>query len=663
MQASFSVLVPALLVLALLLSLVPRCALPARLALILAAVAGVVLCCTNLVSPLVSYTVPFSPNVTGSQFSLDANASWLLGFGFAAAFFVFIAGSRGAQPRGWTFGAAMGLLGAYGVAGMQDGLSFLVSYEVMSLGGAVMIMADRLDKQSGRPVLFMLALLEAGAVALLAAYLALSVASGSTAFAGFAGGIQNLPAGIRFFLGLLLLIGFGAKLGILPFHEWFPDAYGAASGASGALMSGIILNAAFFALGRALLNWFQGCNGVMLALGILLVIVGIISAILNALYAFQQENWRRLLSFSSAENGSIAVALLGAALVFDQNGTGFLSGLAWIVALLHLAGHSLAKTALFLSADAVAVAAGDDRLVQRGLLAKRAPWLGIGALIAVMSLAAMPPQAGFVSEWYLFQTFFQAFHVHALAGRVTLVLGGAGLALTAAIAFAVSIKVYGLGLQGRPAQPTPPLPVRYQFGVFVLGLMVVALAAGMPVWLRDLAQAGFGAGVGAARIMSDHWLLVPLTANFSFISPSKLMIAMPLLALIPIILLLLARRRFAVRRAPVWYGGLRQDPARAATTQLTFSNAMRTFYGFVYRPRARIERDYNDKAGERSYFLNRLRFSHDVAPIFGTLLFRPLERGTMALSRFAQKIQSGSLNLYLGIIGVILVILLATILF
>lgn len=663
MQIDLSLLVPALLILTLLVCLVPRCAMLARGLLILSAAAGIVLCCSDLVLPLARYAVPLGPDVQGTWFALDANAAWLLGFGFAAAFFVFIAGSRGQAPRGWCFGAAMGLLGAYGVAGLQDAMSFLVAYEVMSLGGAVMIMADRLSPQSGRPVLFMLALLEAGAVALLAAYLALSVASGAVSFNGFAAAVQSLPGGIRFFIGLLLLIGFGAKLGILPFHEWFPDAYGAASGAAGALMSGIILNAAFFALGRALLSWFVGSPTVMLALGILLVVVGIISAILNALYAFQQESWRRLLSFSSAENGSVAVALLGAAMIFAQNGSGMLSGLAWIVALLHLAGHSLAKTALFLSSDAVALAAGDDRLVQRGLLARRAPWLGIGALIAVMSLAAMPPQAGFVSEWYLFQTFFQAFHVQALPGRVTLVLGGAGLALTAAIAFAMSIKVFGLGLLGRPAQPTPPLPLRHQCGVFLLGLSVLALAVGMPVWLDDLSQAGFGNNVGASVMMSDHWLLVPLTAGFAFISPSKLIIAMPLLALIPIILLFLARRRFAVRRAPVWYGGFEQNPARASTTQLTFSNAMRTFYGFVYRPRVHIERDYDDDISDRSYFLKHLHFAHNVAPIFGPLLFRPLERGVMLLSKVALRFQSGSLNLYLGTIGVILVILLATILF
>ncbi len=662
-MTDLSLLVPALFVLALIVSLIPRGASASRVLLAAGAAAGVALCCLDLPATPVAISVPFGPEVTGTDFLLDANACWLLGFGFAAAILAFIAGPVGASPRGWCFGAAMSLLGAYGVAGLQDGMSFLVAYELMSLGGAVMIMADRRNDEAGRPVLFMLAILEAGAVALLVAYLILAAQSGSPDFSGFTAATHALPDGVRVFLGVLLLIGFGAKIGIIPFYEWFPDAYGAASGATGALMSGVILNAAFFALGRALLTWFQLNPATMLTLGILLVTIGVVSAVLSALYAFQQESWRRLLAFSSAENGSVAVALLGASLIFSQNGSGMLAGLAWIAALIHLAGHALAKGSLFLASDGVTLAAGDDRLTQRGLLAGRAPWLGIGVLIAVMSLAAMPPQAGFVSEWYLFQTFFQAFHVTSLAGRLALVLGGAGLALTAAIAFAMSVKLFGLGLQGSNNVPHDAIPRRHQGVVFILGIMVLALAVGMPVWLGQLAEAGFVTGTGASLAMRDGWLLVPLTATFAFISPSKLVIVMPLLALIPISLLLLSKRRFPVRRAAIWYGGIQKDPQQAATTHLTFSNAMRTFYGFVYRPRAQTERDFTDGGGERRYFLKRLSFSHNVAPIFGPYLFRPLEHVVLSVANVARRLQSGSLNLYLGIIGVILVVILATILF
>ena len=216
-----------------------------------------------------------------------------------------------------------------------------------------------------------------------------------------------MPRAEQLFVGLLLLVGFGAKLGLLPFYEWFPGAYGAGSGATGAVLSGVVLNAAFFALSRGLLGWLPPAPASALSIaGIFVVAVAVLSAILTALYAFQQEEWRELLSLSSAENGSIAVCLLGAALMFRQDGLTDLAGLAWVVALIHLAAHSLAKGALFLTADGVFRATGDYRLVQRGILARSPRVFGVGALFAAMSLAAMPPQGGFVSEWYVFQTFF-----------------------------------------------------------------------------------------------------------------------------------------------------------------------------------------------------------------------------------------------------------------
>ena len=87
---------------------------------------------------------------------------------------------------------------------------------------------------------------------------------------------------------------------------------------------------------------------------------------------------------------------------------------------------------------------------------------------------------------------------------------------------------------------------------------------------------------------------------------------MPLLSLIPIALAVATSRK-PVRRTPVWYGGLSPDRTRASTTTLTFSNAMRTFYSFVYRPTAATERD----ADAGGYFVTKLSFEHDVAPISG----------------------------------------------
>ena len=149
---------------------------------------------------------------------------------------------------------------------------------------------------------------------------------------------------------------------------------------------------------------------------------------------------------------------------------------------------------------------------------------------------------------------------------------------------------------------------------------------------------------------------IRLTGTFAFISPSLLIIVMPLLALLPLTMLL-ANRRFPVRRVPVWYGGRDHDPARASTTALSFANALRTFYSFVYRPREETARE---TSGAR-YFVTRLVFSHEVAPIFGPYLFEPATRVVRFLADRLAVFQSGDLNFYLATIGILLVVILATV--
>lgn len=588
------------------------------------------------------------------------DALWLLGFGLAPAGLAVLLGSpNAAGQRGWQFGAALCLLGALGVFGLQDAAALLVAWEMMSLGAAVMLLAERLGPGAGSANLFMLALLEVGSVALLLALLLLARHAGSPTLSGFAtSSALSGPAALG--IGVLLLIGFGAKLGVLPFYEWVPRAYGTGSGASGAVLSGVVLNAAYFGLARGVIEWLPAASPSTTVLGTIVIAAGVFSAVLAILYAFQQDDWRSLLAFSTAENAAIAVTMLGAAVLFRQDGQSALAALAWIVALLHLAGHALAKGAMFLAADGAYLDQGSYHIAQSGLLRRSAWPLGIGALFAAMSLAALPPQAGFVSEWFAFQTLFQTVNLSTLGGRLTLALAGAGLALTAAIALATFVKVFGLGLLGDGAgngnETRTGAPRGHAGAVLVLGLAVLALAVGMLHWIDLLGVQSLALfGVDAAARSHSGWILVPLRADFAFISPALLVIVMPLLALLPLALLLNLRRH-PIRRAPVWWGGMAEDPAHSATTALSFSNAMRTFYDFVYRPVLHSSAEHN---GPQPYFVRRLIFNYRVAPLFGSTLFTPATRTVTWLAGKFRWLQSGDLNFYLALIGLLLLGILA----
>ena len=641
-------------ILAALLGLLGRWETPGRALL----VSGTLLLIVEAIATLPGGTAPLVLPVTLTApvvFALSPTALWLMGFGLAPAALACALGTPAEHGRhGWQFGAACMLLGTLGVFGFQEGAAFLISWELMSLGGAVMILRERLASP-GRPVLFMLALLETGSVAILAAFLLLGGAASGFMFSAFAAHGATLPTGLQVLAGVLLILGFGAKLGLLPFYEWFPAAYGAGSGASGALLSGVVLNAAYFALARGLLNWLPGDGAAVFGLGVVLIAWSVVTSILAILYAFQEEDWRKLLSLSTAENAAIAAAALGAALLFRHAGLPLLAGLAWAVALLHLAGHGLAKGALLLCADGVYHATGKFLIRQAGLVRRGGGLLALGALVAAMSLAAMPPTAGFVSEWYVFQTLFQGFHLPGLAGRLVLALAGAGLALTAAVAFATFVKVFGLGLLGEDEPVPARIPARHSLAVLCLGLLVLITAVGMPWWLgalTDASQSLFGANAPAS--MRHGWLLVPLTADFAFISPAMLVIAGPLLALLPLALWRFAPRR-QLRRAPVWYGGLPRSSERVATSALAFSNALRTFYSFIYRPTLDVEHEH---PAEQKYFVRRLRFNHKVAPVFGPRLFAPLVDGVRTAAARVARLQSGHLNAYVAIIGLILALIL-----
>ena len=181
----------------------------------------------------------------------------------------------------------------------------------------------------------------------------------------------------------------------------------------------------------------------------------------------------------------------------------------------------------------------------------------------------------------------------------------------------------------------------------------------MPIWLTRFAPLSATFDSDAPSNMADGWLLVPLTAKFAFISPSKLVIVMPMLALRPITLLLLSNRR-RPRVVPVWNVGRDQNAQRAATTALTFSNALRTFYSFI--PIIETERESLQDSNGKPYFTRRLLFTHDVAPVFGPYLFAPLKKLVISLAARLQIIQSGHLNFYLSLIGALLVIILLVLL-
>jgi len=281
------------------------------------------------------------------------------------------------------------------------------------------------------------------------------------------------PRVIRLAAGLLVL-GFGTKVGLAPMHTWLPDAHSQAPAPVSALMSGVLLSVAFYALLR-----YKVVVDVALGRGYmkgLLVAFGLLSLAVAASLLIAQRDYKRLLAYSSIEHmGLIAV------------GTAAGSPLAIAAVLLQVLGHGLGKASLFLSSGEILHSEGTTGIAGvHGLLARR-PVLGATFGVGLVALLGLPPFSLFASEVGI-----------ARAG----VAGGLGWAI--AIAFMLMLVVFAAVvvhgqrmLLGDGRDDTGPHPVSFATAAAPIAGLVVCAALGVTIWpIENLLHAAAAVVVG-----------------------------------------------------------------------------------------------------------------------------------------------------------------------
>jgi multicomponent Na+:H+ antiporter subunit D len=181
----------------------------------------------------------------------------------------------------------------------------------------------------------------------------------------------------------LLVAGFGTKAGLVPFHGWLPDVHTAAPGPVNALFSAIMDSLGILAIARIVFQVFGVASTPVLGL---LMTLGLISALLGAIMALAQDDLKRLLAYDTISQVGIIVVGLAA---------GNLAGVAGAV--YHLVNHALFKALLFLAAGAIVHRTGLTKLSDMGGLARHMPVVAGAFVLAVVSIAGVPPFNGYVS--------------------------------------------------------------------------------------------------------------------------------------------------------------------------------------------------------------------------------------------------------------------------
>lgn len=628
----------------------------ASLAVSLALLTAVATRIVNGAAAISLLTLPAGLPWIGAHFRLDALATFFLlvvNLGGAAACLYGLGYGRHetAPHRVLPFFPAF-LAGMNLVVLADDAFTFLLSWEFMSLMSWALVMTHHREPDNRRAGYVYLVMASFGTLALLLAFGLLAGADGNYSFEAMRAGKQS-PLAAALVLGLMLL-GAGSKAGIAPLHVWLPLAHPAAPSHVSALMSGVMTKVAVYGFIRVI---FDLLGSPTPWAGMVVLVLGGVTAALGILYALMESDLKRLLAYSTIENIGVIFLSLGLALAFQANAMDRAAALALTAALFHVFNHSIFKSLLFFGAGAVLSSTGERDMERLGGLIHRMPHTSFAFLVGCVAISALPPFNGFASEWLIFQAILQSPDLPQWGLKILVPAMGGLLALSAALVAACFVKAFGITFLGRPrSEPARRAEEVDRFSLaamFALGALCL-LAGILPAFIIDgLSPVSLSLLGGRMPVQTDMaWLsIVPIAESrssyngllvFAFIALSA--------ALAAFFIHRFASR--ALRRGPAWGGGFADATPLAQYSAGSFAQPIRRVFGtLVFRASEAVDMP---APGD----IRPARFAVSLRDLVWDGLYAPIAIGVRYAADRLNVLQFLTIRRYLTLVFVTLVALL-----
>jgi hydrogenase-4 component B len=554
------------------------------------------------------------------------------------------------------------IVGMFLVVLADDAFFFLVAWELMAASSYFLVMYEDEKKENRRAAYLYLVVAHIGAIAIL---LSFGVMAGlSNGFESFQGYTFDSMRATHYPLGwataafLLAFFGFAAKAGVIPLHVWLPEAHPVAPSNVSALMSGVMLKTSIYGIVRITFDflkdypWWWG--GIVLALGL-------VSAVLGVLYALMQHDLKRLLAYHSVENIGIILIGLGLSMIFTAYHFPALAALALMAALYHTLNHAMFKGLLFMGAGSVLHATDERNMEEMGGLIHRMPWTAALFLVGCVSIAALPPFNGFVSEWLTFQAFLLTPALHRPILGLLIPIGAALLALTGALAAACFVKAFGVTFLGHWRGHNSIQRVHEVGWQMRLGMMLAAMTCFFlgifPTlvisWMDVLTERLVGGSIATSAGKFGWMRLTPIAAERASYSGFNVFIA--ILFVILVAWLLLHVKKASIRRVPIWDCGFEKINARMQYTATSFSMPIRRIFGFLFQIR---EESQAVEPVRHSAYPEKLQYRLRVRDRFRYWLYQPIEEAAYFIARKVGMLQQGRIQVYLIYSFVTIIVLL-----
>ena len=578
----------------------------------------------------------------------------------------------------------------------HDAYSFLISWECMSILCYFLVNYEQGQAMDARAGYIMLAMSEAGFLCIVVAFLIAGKTASDFSFSALALEAGHLTHGAVWGVFLLGFLGFGVKAGLLPVNFWLPRCYTAAPPAFVPVLAGVTLNLGFYGILRLTTDLVpaQGWGP-----GLVALITGSITALVGILYATTENDMKTMLAHSSIENAGIIVAGIGASMVFHASGFAVPAAIALTAALYHMANHSVYKTLLFQSAGEIEAETGTRQMDSLGGLARIAPRLSAVFLVACLSISAVPPFNGFVSEWLTLQSLLRSAVLSPSIVKIIFALCGAILALTAALAVTCFVKTYAMSFLGIKRGSWQPR-VAGRFGnshTSSIYLAVACLLLGvLPTFIVPVLNRAVEPATGASATSSlvppfftatasNQQLPPAFLADFHNLgaqsgshivpgrglvllvrggdqnpvvfamSPSYSIVALAILLVLTWFIVTRATRERSLVRKELWAGGIPRLLPEMSYTATGFSNPVRVVFQAIFRPN--IVEDTRQTVNV--HFRTAIHRHRDETHLVDRLFFHPIGDSIVWFAKLLAGMHHGRLNAYVSyILGFLLLILL-----
>ena len=538
----------------------------------------------------------------------------------------------------------------------DNAVFFFMAWEVMAVLSYFLVVFESEQEENRQAGLIYIVMTHLGTAFLMIAFMLMFYYTNTLDLYASSDHIPDTGRNLMF---LFFLIGFATKAGVMPLHIWLPYAHPAAPGNVSALMSGIMIKTAVYGLLRFVFLYL----GIETPWwGLLILVIGMCSAVFGVLYALIEQNIKKLLAYSSIENMGIIFIGLGIAFLAFAREIHWVGALALTAALMHCFNHTLFKGGLFLGVGSIHYATHTKNMEELGGLIKRMPVTAVFFLGSALSISAIVPFNGFIGEWLTYQSIFASISSENAALNITLIISVAVLALSGALAAACFIKLFGISFLGHPrskqAVQAEEVPFTMNLGSGLLASLCL-LGGLFPLIPLNLLSRVISSitGNGVVGQLQGGFLLawypLKISGNNNTVSPLLILVIVVLLIVISLLLLRAFGGSYRERKFSTWDCGFHSLTPRMQYSGTAFAKPIKIVFKIFFQS----SRDLKFQ-GDHPYHPESMEYTITTESVFEKYVYVPVLIWVTAWSkRLKFMIQTGSVHTYLLYIFIAVLVL------